>query len=119
MVEDVQMADPEGDRLFRELDERTARVDNLHKPRDDFDSMTDAELTEYLNNIVSMELNIYQAASLNKLLPKEFKLINDDEMDSNLKKFKKKLQKKAPPKPKAPKSKKGPVYNQPPQYYND
>lgn len=36
-----------------------------------------------------MQINQYQAASLNKLLPAQFRFICDDEMESSRKKFKK------------------------------
>lgn len=51
--------------------------------------MAEADRIEYLSEIVSMHINTYQAASLNKLLPGEYRLLCDDEMDSNVKKFKK------------------------------
>jgi hypothetical protein len=48
-----------------------------------------------------MQINQYQAASLNKLLPSHFRFICDDEMESNRKKFKK-WKSKNPNKPMRP-----------------
>lgn len=77
----VELSKDNGEILFRQLDERASEADPGRKLRDDLENMAEADRIEYLSEIVSMHINIFQAASLNKLLPSEYRLLCDDEME--------------------------------------